>query len=449
MSVIKKLRIQIVAVIVLVQMILVAGILLTVDYCLARHEIVRSRHYLETIAENGGVPPLPDRRVHKGNFVSKKPWLAIGSDDSFFPLQISVDKDEMRNFFSVKITPDGVIGDVIKNYSFDLMPSDISKFVGKVLAECRARGGGCYPGKTVEGTFDGILFYMKVNDDGSRIISAMNRRVEIMMLYYLVRFSVVVFVASMVVATVFAFFLSGFVIRPTRVAFEKQKAFIADAGHELKTPIAVIGANLDVLAPDMPGNRWLSYIREENERMSHLVKNLLYLAKDDAGRNKINFAEFDFTDAVRNSVLPFESTVFEEKKRLELGIREGLRFVGDEQQIKQVVVILVDNAVKNSEEGSTVRISAVAEKDKIILRVFNTGHGIKSEDLDKIFRRFYRSDSSRARKTGGYGLGLAIARTIAAVHKGTLTVDSKFGEWAEFTLTLPMKKGRKKSFFGK
>uniref|UniRef100_UPI0038683B8C hypothetical protein n=1 Tax=Treponema saccharophilum TaxID=165 RepID=UPI0038683B8C len=115
MSVIKKLRIQIIAVIVLVQMILVAGILLTIDYCLARHEIVRSRHYLETIAENGGIPPLPDGRVHKGNFVSKKPWLAIGSDDSFFPLQISVDKDEMRNFFSVKITPDGVIGDVIKN----------------------------------------------------------------------------------------------------------------------------------------------------------------------------------------------------------------------------------------------------------------------------------------------------------------------------------------------
>ena len=125
-----------------------------------------------------------------------------------------------------------------------------------------------------------------------------------------------------------------------------------------------------------------------------------------------------------------------------MDIQPGIEFVGDEHQIKQVAVILVDNAVKNSDENALIRVSAKVEKDRVVFKVYNTGHGIKKEDLKKIFLRFYRSDVSRARKTGGYGLGLPIAQAVAVAHHGTLTADSEFGKWAEFTLVLPLHSSR-------
>jgi len=115
-----------------------------------------------------------------------------------------------------------------------------------------------------------------------------------------------------------------------------------------------------------------------------------------------------------------------------------MRFFGDEQQIKQAIIILVDNAIKNSDPGAVIKVSAHTDQQKVTLSVYNTGHGIPPDDLEKIFLRFYRSDASRARQTGGYGLGLAIAKSIAESHHGHLSAASEYGSWAEFTLMLPV-----------
>jgi signal transduction histidine kinase len=121
-------------------------------------------------------------------------------------------------------------------------------------------------------------------------------------------------------------------------------------------------------------------------------------------------------------------------------IEKNIMCVGDEKTLKQVFVILVDNAIKNSDKGAKITVRAFSESQRIIYKVHNTGAGIPKEELEKIFLRFYRSDSSRARRTGGYGLGLAIARAIAQDHGGTLVANSELGKWAEFTLTLPKRK---------
>ena len=139
-------------------------------------------------------------------------------------------------------------------------------------------------------------------------------------------------------------------------------------------------------------------------------------------------------------MLPFEVIAFESQKTLSLNIQKGIICNGDEKSLKQIFVILVDNAIKNSETNDKISVTASADEKKILFKVHNTGAGIPKEELEKIFLRFYRSDYSRARKTGGYGLGLAIAKSIAEDHGGTLYASSEVGKWAEFTLVLPKKR---------
>ncbi|MBP5175538.1 MAG: ATP-binding protein, partial [Treponema sp.] len=165
---------------------------------------------------------------------------------------------------------------------------------------------------------------------------------------------------------------------------------------------------------------------------------MLYLAKDDAGKTEFARLPFDLSEAAACAVLPFESVAFEQKKTLEINTGKNmLPVMGDEAKIKQAIIVLVDNALKNSEPGSLIRVTAGKEGNRCFVKVYNTGHGISPEDLNKIFNRFFRSDSSRTRSTGGYGLGLAIAQSIAVAHKGKISVESEENKYALFTLQIP------------
>lgn len=247
-----------------------------------------------------------------------------------------------------------------------------------------------------------------------------------------------VIVISLFFSVISFILLNTFVLKPIKVAFDAQKRFISDAGHELKTPIAAISANLEVLKNEVPNNRWVSYIIEENDRMKNLVKDLMYLAHTDSGREKHIMEKVNVSDTITFAILPLESLIFEKGKKLAMDIESDMFLVCDEGKIKQLLVILVDNAVKNSDKGDIISVKAYKEDSNIVIKVHNTGWGIKKEDLDKIFERFYRVDSSRNRTTGGYGLGLSIASAIVNAHHGKISVDSEEGKWAEFKVMLPL-----------
>ena len=167
---------------------------------------------------------------------------------------------------------------------------------------------------------------------------------------------------------------------------------------------------------------------------------IFFLAKEDSGRLTMDKHSFDLANAISCAVLPFESVAFEDKKLLEFDIPKDQLFIeGDEERIKQIAVILTDNAIKNSYEHSVIKVSVGVSADRYFVSVYNEGDGIPPEDLDRIFDRFYRVDKSRDRKTGGYGLGLSIAQTIAKEHDGIITVKSEEKKFAQFTLELPMK----------
>ncbi|WP_340031451.1 HAMP domain-containing sensor histidine kinase [Paenibacillus sp. FSL K6-1122] len=230
-------------------------------------------------------------------------------------------------------------------------------------------------------------------------------------------------------------------ISPVREAFEKQKQFIGDASHELKTPLAIINTNADVLLANQEDTianqaKWLHYIKSETERMTGLTNDLLYLTQMDDSRSTMIHAKFNMSDAVESIILPMEAVIFEKNISLDYNIEPNLTVHGNSEQIKQVILILLDNAVKYSGPKGAVNVTLQKQNNDVMLAVSNTGEGIAPEHLDRIFDRFYRTDSSRARKHGGHGLGLAIARSIVDQHKGEVYARSVVGEGATFYVRL-------------
>lgn len=279
-------------------------------------------------------------------------------------------------------------------------------------------------------------FYCLTEKDGEKLLIVVDSRLEIQNAESVLRLTVLVAVIEDALLSVGAVWLIRRLVQPVDEAMEKQKQFVWDASHELKTPLAVISANADVLAAEAGESKPLQYIQSEVRRTDSLIQNLLTLARMEKGTVEAVYAKFDLSRALLEVALPFESAVFEEGKTLEMDIPEGVEYTGDGEMIKQLAVILLSNAQKYSDEKGKIRIALEAKGDKRILRVHNTGPAIPPEAQPRIFDRFYRVDSSHNREVEGNGLGLAIAQSIVTAHRGKITVHSAEGEGTEFTVIL-------------
>lgn len=234
-------------------------------------------------------------------------------------------------------------------------------------------------------------------------------------------------------------------IQPIQDAFDKQKQFIADASHELKTPLAVINTNVDVLLSNGDStigseSKWLYYIKNEAERMSKLTNDLLYLAQVDYSEAQMVFSDFNLSEAVLHIILTMEAVIFEHHISLDYTIDPDIILFGSSEQIKQVIMILLDNAAKYTGKHGSIAIALKKRHSAVTLSVTNSGEGIPAEDLSKIFNRFYRVDKARSRAAGGYGLGLSIAKAIVNQHGGEISVTSILNKNTTFALELPLSK---------
>ncbi|MGN7358985.1 sensor histidine kinase [Paenibacillus sp. SAF-054] len=241
-------------------------------------------------------------------------------------------------------------------------------------------------------------------------------------------FSVVALVMLVVIYVTSRYFANRS-IAPVQEAFDKQKRFIADASHELKTPLAVINTNADVLLATSEEtiesqSKWLQRIKSETERMKTLTNDLLYLTQMDDAQSRRIFIPFDLSEAVEGVILTMEAIIFEKEISFTYDIEPGHMMTGSSEQIKQVVMILLDNAIKYVNPQGSIHLDLKKQHNHLLLIVSNTGAGIAPDHLERIFDRFYRIDSSRSRKHGGYGLGLAIAKSIVEQHKGKIYARS-------------------------
>lgn len=228
--------------------------------------------------------------------------------------------------------------------------------------------------------------------------------------------------------------LARWMVGPVERAWKEQRQFVADASHELKTPLTVILTNAELLQTD-PDPRYARNILTMSGRMRELVEGLLELARADNGTVRGSFGEVDLSELTEEALLPFEPLYFEQGLMLEGCIEPGLRISGSNGHLRQVLGILLDNAMKYSRPGGTVRVALSCQGNTAQLTVENPAEKLSREDCRNIFRRFYRID--RARTGGGYGLGLAIAQGIVSVHRGKIWAES--GEdTVKLTVQLPL-----------
>lgn len=216
--------------------------------------------------------------------------------------------------------------------------------------------------------------------------------------------------------------LSRKTIAPVARSIEKQKQFVTNAGHEIKTPLAIILANTDAMELHNGENKWSKNIRAQTLRLSGLMQNLLMLAKMDESSTKLPMCEFDISTAAEDTVGAFIEPAALKGIMIEQNIKKGIRLSGNRDSIVQLMTVLLDNAVKYTESGGVIRAELYGNEKNITLSIANTCEPI--DHPEKLFDRFYRGDSARTQKNGGYGIGLSVAQAIAELHKGSITAEN-------------------------
>ncbi|MGN0637230.1 MAG: ATP-binding protein [Huintestinicola sp.] len=288
----------------------------------------------------------------------------------------------------------------------------------------------------------GTSYRYKLRDtESGKMIVLLDRTDEISTLRRLMFILLGIFVLALGVIFLLSILLSKWAVIPIEDAWNRQRVFFSNASHELKTPLTVINANLDVITsnPDdtVAGQgKWFGYIRCEAEKMSRLINEMLYLSREERTDNPPVMSELDLSEAAEGACLAMEALAFERGKEISSDIDSGITVKGDKEALLRMINILIDNAVSHSSEHSEISVSLKkSRKNKVKLTVSNKGTPIPPEELDRIFDRYYRTDASRSGSTGGFGLGLAIAKTIAEKHGGSIAAESDEDRTA-FTVTL-------------
>lgn len=234
-------------------------------------------------------------------------------------------------------------------------------------------------------------------------------------------------------------FFSGKIIRPVTESYEKQKRFITDAGHEIKTPLTIIKADVDVLEMEFGENEWLTDIQKQTKRLATLTNDLVYLSRMEEANDSMQMIEFPFSDVVSEAASSFQALAQTQGKVFQCKIQPMLSLTGNEKAIHQLVSILLDNALKYSPNNGTVSLVLERQNKTVQLSVFNTTENlIPKEKLNLLFERFYRIDPSRNSQTGGYGIGLSVAKAIVAAHNGRIQAKTEDGRSLQITVTLPI-----------
>lgn len=277
---------------------------------------------------------------------------------------------------------------------------------------------------TIGNLYSGAYSYKYIY--GRSIVIINNELISIKLRRLLIESIIIFFVIDILIAFV-SKLVTGWITKPAKEAFDRQREFIADASHELKTPLAVIMASSDELKGNEENARYIDNIKYESDRMNKLITGLLDLSKLEDGVSRENFKDENLSKIIEKTCLVFEGVAYDQGIGIETDIEPDIRRDCSKEEIEKLISTLVDNAVKHSEKGTSVLVNLHRGKN-IIIEVVNTGEPIAPGDEEKIFERFYRADKSRNRNENRYGLGLAIAKRIVLNHDGMIRAYSRDGK---------------------
>lgn len=321
---------------------------------------------------------------------------------------------QLSTFYLVAISNNGSVL-AVDNGNKELYNNDeLTQIAKRILGEKKHSGR------------NSNLSYVVKDKDGYTLVAFMDNTVSEAGLRTMLRYVLIVGFASIIGILLISFPLSKRIIKPLEENNRKQKQFISDASHELKTPVAIIGTNTELLSREIGNNEWLENIKYENERMGVLIKKLLDLSH--AEDLSLSMENINFSRIVLGEILVFESYSFEKGKEFIIDIDEEVHLIGNQTQLKQLISILLDNAI-NYSSGKDVNINLKRKNNTIELNVINDSYEIPQEKLNHIFDRFYRVDEVRNSEDLHYGIGLSIAKAIIEKHGGNIEVLTKNGKF--------------------
>ena len=276
--------------------------------------------------------------------------------------------------------------------------------------------------KTENGFIENYIYKVSKGRNDSKIVMLMKNENVIKRIRIIFVLSGIACLVVLIITYFISRNVSTIIVRPVEETIEKQKQFISDASHELKTPLAVIEANADVLESEVGSSKWMGYIQSEISSMDKLINNLLLLAKTEREPSLNINEEINLSEEIMLTCSMFESMAYEKSIKINYNIEDDVKIGAYREDIKQVVSILVDNAIKHTKEDGNIFIELQKERNGVLIQVKNEGEPIPEGERNKIFERFYRVDKSRNRKEKRYGLGLAIAKSIVEKYNGKIDV---------------------------
>ena len=415
---IKTLRKKFIAVSMISVVVVLTLLIGLINYMNYRNIVSEADETLKVIAENGGSMPekpidRPDMRTD-GRGADHKTGHDDRAEDGR-PMKGIADhrRAEMffdTRYFTVTFDENGEIVSSDTDMIAAIGQDDANDIAEKIYKSGRTKG------------FSGNYRFLKVDaDTASSMIICVDCYRGLGNFRSFLLYSVLVSIAGLILVFMLVVVLSGKVVKPVAESYEKQKRFITDAGHELKTPLTVIDADISVIEMEGGKSEWLSDIKQQTRRLAGLTNELVYLSKMDEGRS-MESIEFPLSDVVAEEVQSFAARAKVEGKELIADIEPGMSYTGDQKMITELLSILMDNAVKYSSDGGGIDVKLRRSGTGADLIVSNDVDSVTKEQTDKMFDRFYRADESRSEKAG-YGLGLSIAKAVCEAHGGSIKAE--------------------------
>lgn len=411
-AVVTRLRLKIVAITLGALLIIIIAMLTALNMFMQRTGRMQTRRLLDTLVENREYAQAMTER-----FASDLDAMASG------PMPQMV---RSTRFLTANLNEDG-----------EIVPMDTLQMLNISEAEAASLVRRAFESGKPRGVIDAMQ-YTVVKEDGGYFTAFVEQSDQNQLLHQLQRISIFVALVSSIALLVLATLLSIWITRPIQQSLQQQKAFISDASHEMKTPLTIISANADVLVQRQGDNKWVSTIQSQAQKLSELVHDLLLLARTSEVKPPVQMERINLSEVALNASLAFESPMFEAGKAFTMQIEENIHVCGNAANLDQLIHILLDNAMKYSNERSAIHIALQHQNSRAQLTVYNTGNGLSRDEMGKVFRRFYRSDVSRSKRAGGYGLGLSIAQAIVQQHQGRISVSGEEGKDITFMVSLKL-----------
>lgn len=378
---------------------------------------------LTTIEENQGTMPTGKKQEEEPEPEIPETSVTERKEPEKKKRDFSLESSYSARYFVIRYTEEGELVRADLEHIASVTSEDVDEYVAVAQKKKEGFGYG-----------NGFKYYVKKDGQGRCMAVFLDCHQELTSVYAVAGLSLLAMVVCVALVFILVVIYSRRAVEPVAQASARQKQFITDASHELKTPLTVITTSLKVLEMETGTSKWIDKIRKQTEKLGELVNALVQLSRLDEDTSPLQMEEMNFSEVTEEVAKSFEDVMAEKGHILKLQIEEGIVCRGDSHGIRQLLSILLDNSVKYAVGETPVTVTLERHKKDICLQVENETAPISEEELSKIFDRFYRVDKARGSKTGGFGIGLSLARSIVEGHGGSIKASMK-GNCVCFTAT--------------